>query len=141
MKYLTIYNGEGDVTAEEHLVSFYIFEDNFNIDYADVWMRLFVQSLDGEVRKWFLGLPPASIVDIDVLEQYFINKWGDRRDYLYYITEFGALKRQNGEFISDFTKGFNKMYGRILNEIKLIESYAKITYENAFDEELSLLLR
>jgi hypothetical protein len=51
MKYLPRYNGEGDVTVEKHLVSFYNFADNFNIDYADVWIRLFVQSLDGEVRK------------------------------------------------------------------------------------------
>jgi hypothetical protein len=42
MKYLPIYNGEGDVTAEEHLVSFYIFGDNFNIEDPYVWMRLFV---------------------------------------------------------------------------------------------------
>jgi hypothetical protein len=42
MKYLPRYNGEGDVTVEEHLVAFYSFADNFNIDYADVWMRLFV---------------------------------------------------------------------------------------------------
>jgi hypothetical protein len=44
MKYLPRYNGEGEVTIEEHLVAFYRFVDNFNIDYADVWMRLFVQS-------------------------------------------------------------------------------------------------
>jgi hypothetical protein len=49
MKYLPRYNGEGDVTAEEHLVSFYSFVDNFKIDYADMWMRFFVQSLYGEV--------------------------------------------------------------------------------------------
>jgi hypothetical protein len=53
MKYLSRYNGEGDVTTEEHMVAFYNFAYNFNIDYLDVWMRLFVQRLDGEVRKWF----------------------------------------------------------------------------------------
>jgi hypothetical protein len=42
MKYLPRYNGGGEVTTEEHLVAFYNFADNFNIDYADVWMRLFV---------------------------------------------------------------------------------------------------
>jgi hypothetical protein len=73
MKCLTRYNVEGDVTTEEHLVAFYIFVDNFNIDYADVWMRLFVQTLDGEVRKWFQGLPPASITNIEALDEAFIN--------------------------------------------------------------------
>jgi hypothetical protein len=141
MKYLPRYNGEGEVTIEEHLVAFYSFADNFNIDYVDVWMRLFVQSLDGEVRKWFRGLPPASIADIEALDEAFIKQWGDRRDYLYYITEFGALKRKNGESISDFTKRFNKMYGRIPDEIKPTEASAKITYANAFDADFSLLLR
>jgi hypothetical protein len=71
----------------------------------------------------------------------FIKKWGYRRYYLYYINEFGALKRKNGESISDFTKRFNKMYGRILDEINPTEASAKITYVNAFDSKLSLLLR
>jgi len=55
MKYLPRYNGEGEVTAEEHLVAFYSFAYNFNIEYANVWMRLFMQSLDGEVRKMVQG--------------------------------------------------------------------------------------
>jgi hypothetical protein len=129
------------VTAEEHLVALYNFAYNFKIDYAYVWMRLFVQILDAEVIKWFQGLPPTSIVDIDALDEAFIKKWGDIIDYLYYITEFGALKRKNDESISDFTKRFNKMYGRIPDEIQPIESSANITYSNAFDAELSLMLR
>jgi hypothetical protein len=40
MKYLPRYNGEGEVIVEEHLVAFYSFADNFNIDYVDVWMWL-----------------------------------------------------------------------------------------------------
>jgi hypothetical protein len=95
----------------------------------------------GKSRKWFRGLPPASIVDIEALDETFINKWGDRRYYLYYITEFGALNRKNGESISDFTKRFNKMYGRIPDEIKPTKYSAKITYANAFDADFSLLLR
>jgi hypothetical protein len=136
MKYLPRYNVEGEVTVEEHLVAFYSFAENFNIEYEDVWMRLFVQSLDGEVRKWLRGLPPASIADIEVLGENFIKQWGDRRYYLYYITEFGALKRKNGESISDFTKRFNKIYGRIPDEIKPIKSSAKINYANAFDPQI-----
>jgi hypothetical protein len=141
MKYLPRYDGEGDFIVEEHLVAFYIFADNFNIDYVDVWMMLFVQSLDGEVRKWLWGLNPAFMEDIDVLDEYFINKWGYRRDYIYYIIEFGSLKRKNGESISDFTNRFNKMYGRIPHEIKPTEASAKITYANAFDANFYLLPR
>ena len=41
-----------------------------------------------------------------------------RRDYIYFIIDFGALKRKNGESISYFIKRFNKLYGRIPDEIK-----------------------
>jgi len=97
--------------------------------------------LDGEVRKWFQGLPPASIKYIEALDEAFIKKWGHRRDYLYYITEFGALKRKSSESILDFTKRFNKMYARILDEIKPNEASTNITYANEFYADFSLLLR
>jgi hypothetical protein len=42
MKYFPRFNGEGEVTTEEHLSSFYSFTDNFNVEHTDVWMRLFV---------------------------------------------------------------------------------------------------
>jgi hypothetical protein len=42
--------GEGDMTAEEHLASFYRFVEIQVIENEDVWMRVFVQSLDGDAR-------------------------------------------------------------------------------------------
>jgi hypothetical protein len=76
-----------------------------------------------------------------VLDESFIKKWGYRRDYIYYIIEFGGLKRKKGESISDFIRRFNKMYGRIQDEIKPTEASTKITYANAFDSYFFLLLR
>lgn len=65
LKYLPKYIGEGEgVSTEEHLVSFYSYADNQNIKHKDVSSRLFVQSLDGEARKWFGNLPPNSITRI-----------------------------------------------------------------------------
>jgi hypothetical protein len=51
LKYMPKFTGEEDITIEEHLFAFYNYEDNLNIENEDVWMRFFVQSLDGEVRK------------------------------------------------------------------------------------------
>jgi hypothetical protein len=65
LKYMPKFTGEGDITAEEHLAAFYSYADNLNIENEDVWMRVFVQSLDGEVRKWFRGLTPGSIAGIE----------------------------------------------------------------------------
>jgi len=36
-------------------------------------MRVFVQSLDGEARKWFRELTPRSIVDIKALDDSLLK--------------------------------------------------------------------
>lgn len=140
MKYLPRYNGEGEVTAEEHFIAFYNFANNFAIEHSNVWMRLFAQSLDGEVRKWFRSLTANSIPNIAVLDATFIRKWGEKKDDLYYVTEFNNLKRKNGESVSDFSQRFNKMYQKIPVDIKPTESLAKITYADSFDADFCFLL-
>jgi ribonuclease HI len=141
LKYMPKFTGEEDITAEEHLSTFYSYADNHNIENEDVWMRVFVQSLDGEARKWFRGLTPGSIDGIEALDDSFLRHWGDKKYFLYYITEFGSLKREEGESVSDFSKRFNKMYNKIPTEINPTETSAKITYASAFDPEFCLLLR
>lgn len=132
-KYMPKFFGPGNYTAEEHIEAFYAYAENINIEAEDVWMRIFVQSLDGEAWKWFKTLPPTSIADITALDEAFLKYWGDRKDYLDYITEFGNIQRKNGESVSDFTKRFNKMYERIPDVVKPSKTSALITYSGAFD--------
>jgi hypothetical protein len=141
LKQFPKFTGEGDITAEEHLEAFYNFTDCHVIVDADVWMRIFVHSLEGEARKWFRALPPGSIDGIEDLDESFLKNWGNRKDFLYYITEFGSLKKKEGESISNFSKRFNKMYRKIPTEVKPTETSAKITYSISFDPDLCLLLR
>lgn len=111
LKYFPKFMGEGTgLTAKEHLATFYSYADNLNIEHEDVSTRLFVQRMDGEARKWFRDLPASSIAGIEALDEAFLKQWGDRKDYLYYITKFGSLKRKEGESLIDFTKRFNKVY-------------------------------
>jgi hypothetical protein len=76
LKYMPKFTGEEDITVEEHLDAFYSYADNMKIENEDVWMRVFVQSLDGEVRKWFKGLTPRSIAGIEALDDVFLRQWG-----------------------------------------------------------------
>jgi hypothetical protein len=104
-------------------------------------MRVFVQSLDVEVRKWFRGLTLGYIVGIEALDDVFLRQWGDTKDFMYYITKFGSLKRKEGESFSYFSKRLNKMYNNIPAEINPTKSYAKITYASVFYPNFYLLLR
>jgi len=112
-----------------------------DISEDDVWMRVFIQSLDGEARKWFKELTPRSIADIEALDDAFLKNWGDKKDLLYYHTELGNLKTENGELLSDFNNWFNCMYKNIPVEVKPTTTSAKLTYANAFDSDFCLLLR
>jgi len=140
-KYMPKFTGTEGVTTKEHLEAFYSYAHNLDISENDVRMRVFVQSLDGEARKWFRGLPQGSITDIEALDDAFFNQWGDKKDLLYYHTEFGNLKREKGESLPDFNKRFNKMYSEIPAKVKPTPTTAKLTYANAFDPDFCLLLR
>jgi hypothetical protein len=135
------FTGEGDIAIEEHLEAFYSFTDDHVIMHEDIWMRIFIHSLEGEARKWFRALPSGSIDGIEALDNAFLRQWGDKKDFMYYMTEFGSLKRKEGESISDFSKRFNKMYNKIPTEINPSEASAKITYASAFNPNFCLLLR
>jgi len=72
-------------------------------------MRLFVQSLEGNVRTWFRQLPANSIRSWEELTNIFKNQWGVKKEALYFLSEFEELKRNFGEPIADFIKRFNKL--------------------------------
>jgi hypothetical protein len=86
LKYMPKFTWEEDITVEEHLATFYSYATNLNIENEDVWMIFFVQILDGEAGKWFMGLNPESIAGIEALDDAFLRQWGDKKYFLYYIT-------------------------------------------------------
>jgi len=64
---------EGDVTAEEHLTSFYRFAEIWVIENEDVWMIFFIQSLAGDAKDWFNDFPPRYIDGIDALNDSLLR--------------------------------------------------------------------
>jgi hypothetical protein len=140
-KYMPKFTRSRDYTIEEHIEAFYAYAENINISEEYVWTRIFVQSLDGHARKWFKELPTNLVTCIEQLDEVFLKHWGERRDLLYYISEFKNLRRENGESVSEFTKRFNKMFDKIPADIKPSDASTKITYSSAFDLEFFLILR
>ena len=70
----------GDITAQQHLDRFLEFCDLEEIDYEDVKMRLFAQSVSTEVKEWFRVLPPGSIIDSQHFENMFLNRWEKKKN-------------------------------------------------------------
>jgi hypothetical protein len=72
-KYMLKFTGSGDYTVEEHIEAFYAYAENINISEEDVWTIIFVQSLDGQARKWFKELPGNSVAGIEQLDEVFLK--------------------------------------------------------------------
>lgn len=81
LKHIPRFNGEDDNTTQSHIETFSAFAKNINVEHLDVAMKLFVQSLDGEARKWFKSLPDASITTWEKFENSFTQKWGEKRNH------------------------------------------------------------
>jgi hypothetical protein len=141
MKNLPKFTGEGDLTATEHINFFDQFTDILGLEHEDIYSRLLVQTFEGQVRTWFRGLSTGSIGSYDELESAFLRQWGERKDHLYYLTEFGALRKKNSETVLEFTQRFNKLYNKIPAEVKPSQPAAKVTFVGAFEPDFSLLLR
>jgi hypothetical protein len=75
------------------------------------------------------------------LEDAFLRKWGERKDHLYYLTEFGSLRKKNSEIVMEFIQRFNKLYNNIPTEVKPSQPTAKVTFAGAFEPDFALLLR
>ena len=104
-------------------------------------MRLFVQSLDGEAIKWFKTLGDCSINNWEEMENAFTNKWGEKKDHRYYLTESNALRKRHNEDVSKFIKRFNKLYTSLPAEMKPHQIAAKVVFVAAFDSEFGFSLR
>ena len=79
---IKLYDVEGNLSAQKHLDWFNNFVDLEEVYHADAKMRLFLQSLLGEVRKWFKSLQPTTIQDFFTFEMTFITRWGDKNNPL-----------------------------------------------------------
>lgn len=90
------FTGTEGVIFEEHLKSFYSYANNLDISEDDVLMRVFVQSLDGEARKWFRELTPRSITDIEASDDVFLKHWETRKTCYTTIMSLGISKVKMG---------------------------------------------
>ena len=104
-------------------------------------MRLFAQSLKGEVKKRFRALTPRSIHNFCRFESLFLEKWEEKKNFAQMLTLYNQLRRGNDESIKKFSFRFNTIYNSLPKVCKPPEGMAKLHYVEAFDDEFNLLMR
>ena len=97
-KYIPKFDGESEyLTFDKNLQSFEYFLDLFEIEHDDVCMRVFSQSLQGNVKKWFRQLQCRYITTWEEFSQTFVGFWGERISLDQILLEFYSMKRHEGE--------------------------------------------
>ena len=112
-----------------------------NVEHLDVVLRLFVQSLDGEARKWFKSLANNAITTWEEMGNFFTLKWGEKRDHGCVLTKFNALKKKHNKGVTEFIKRFNKLYNNIPAEIKPPQAATKVFFLGSFEQDFGFTLR
>lgn len=99
-----------------------------------------MQTLEGDVGKWFRAFPITSINSWDVLENTFMRKWGEKHDQLYYLNEFGSINDKNKNTLEEYNNIFNKVYNKVPVDIKPSQETAKLTYIGSFEPGFAMML-
>jgi len=118
----------------------YYFE-NYEIDDDSVRMRIFVQSLTGNVRTWFRSLGANSITTLDELYQSFTNRWEKKKDPLHILAEYDTIKRGPQETILEYCARFNNVYNAIPQNLRPPPDLALYKFPDGFDPDMAYQLK
>ena len=138
---ITYFDGTGSYTAQQHNNKMQDYFENYEIDDDDVRMKIFVQSLTGDVRIWFRALATNSIADSEALYQSFLNRWEKKKDPLHILTEYDNLKRGPQGTIQDYCARFNNVYNAIPQNLRPPPDLALIKFPDGFDSDMAYQLR
>jgi hypothetical protein len=135
------FDGTGPLNAQQHVDKMNDYFDLQEVDEADVQMRLFAQSLTGDVKKWYKGLRVASVVDLTTFQRIFLDRWEVKKNPLQILSEYESIKRNQGETVQDYCTRFNNLYNVIPTDIKPPQGLALIKFPDSFDADMSYQLR
>lgn len=69
------------------------------IDEVDVQMRLFAQTLTGDVKKWFKAFPANHITELANFHNLFVDRWERKRNPLQILSEYENIRRAPNESV------------------------------------------
>ena len=135
------FDGIRHYTTQHHVNKMAGYFELHDIDIGDVQMRLFSQTLAGDVRKWFRGLPPNSIDNLDVFYQQFLNRWEKKKNPLQILSEYENISRGPNETVQVYCTRFNNIYNAILVNLRPPLDLALIKFPYGFDMDVAYQLR
>lgn len=134
---IPLYEATGSITASQNIDKMNDYCDRNEIADETIKLRLFAQSLGGEVRKWFKNLAPHSIQDLHAFHQLFLNKWEVRKNPLQTLSEYENIKRNAGEGVQEYCARYNSIYNALPAHMKPPQGLALMKFPVGFDPEMA----
>ena len=115
--------------------------ETYEIDDDSVRMRMFVESLTGDVRTWFRSLNANSITTPAELYQAFTSRWEKKKDPLHILGEYDTIKRGPQEIVLAFCARFNNVYNSIPQNLRPPPDLALYKFPDGFDPDMAYQLK
>jgi hypothetical protein len=131
------FDGTRPLNAQQHIDKMNDYFDLHEVDEADIQMRLFAQSLKGDIKKWYKDLRATSILDLTAFQRRFLDRWEVKKNPLQILSEYENIRRNQGERVQDYCTRFNNLYNTIPAEIKPPQGLALIKFPDGFDVDMS----
>jgi hypothetical protein len=95
--------GDGTIDAKRQLNLFLDVCDFHRVEYDDVMVRLFLQTLSGQDYEWYTTLPSRSIGSFNDLEAMFLTMFAPPIAYHTLLTNFTQIGLTKNERIHDIS--------------------------------------
>jgi len=138
---IAYFDSTGPYSAIQHAKRMQDHFENYEIDDETIRMRIFVQSLTGDVRTWFRSLPANSIATPDELYQSFTNRWEKKKDPLHILGEYDMIKRGPQETVLEYCARFNNVYNAIPQNLRPPPDLALYKFPDGFDPDMAYQLK
>ena len=131
-----LFDAIGQYTTQQHVNTMTKYFELHEINESDVQMRLFAQTLTGDVKKWFKALPANHIADLAFFHRLFIDRWERKKNPLQILLEYDNIRRYPNESVQDYCTRFNSIYNAIPANLKPPPDLALIKFPNGFDIDM-----
>ena len=135
------FSGNHLVLASHHAELFSDLMGDYEIAHEDFYMKLFVQTLEGDARDWFSFLLACSISSWGELHSSFMEKFGERVRISNSYDKFLKIHIECDEFVPWFNIRFAKVLSEIPENYRPNDQMCLVVYFNAFDKKINYLLR
>jgi hypothetical protein len=104
---------DGSIDMKRNLHLFLDVCDFHHVEYDNVMVRLFMQTLSGRAYEWYKKFPSRSIHSFDDIEDMFLAIFAPPNAYHTLLTDFTQIGLRKNERIQYFNLRFNKTLSRI----------------------------